>query len=53
LNHAGRLRIFPVAGGAVPALEQEGTRVVVVTNQSVVARKHSSNAAEWIPEQTR
>jgi len=40
LNHASRLRIFPFAAAAIQRLNQAGLPVIVVTNQSGVARKY-------------
>jgi len=40
LNHASRLRIFPFAAAAIQKLNQAGLPVIVVTNQSGVARKY-------------
>lgn len=53
LNHATRLRIFPIAEGAIHGLKQELTRVVVVTEQCVVAGTYLGNSTQWILEQTR
>jgi D-glycero-D-manno-heptose 1,7-bisphosphate phosphatase len=39
LNHASRLRIFPFAAAAIQKLNQAGLPVIVVTNQSGVAKK--------------
>jgi D-glycero-D-manno-heptose 1,7-bisphosphate phosphatase len=38
LNHASRFRIFPFAASAIRQLNEAGFAVVVVTNQSGVAR---------------
>jgi D-glycero-D-manno-heptose 1,7-bisphosphate phosphatase len=40
LNHVSRLRIFPFAASAIRKLNDAGMPVVVVTNQSGVARKY-------------
>ena len=40
LNHASRLRIFPFAAAAIATLNRAGLPVIVVTNQSGVARKY-------------
>jgi D-glycero-D-manno-heptose 1,7-bisphosphate phosphatase len=40
LNHASRLRIFPFAADAIRKLNDAGMAVIVVTNQSGVARKY-------------
>jgi D-glycero-D-manno-heptose 1,7-bisphosphate phosphatase len=40
LNHGSRLRIFPFAAAAIQKLNQAGLPVIVVTNQSGVARKY-------------
>ncbi|MGB6544785.1 MAG: HAD family hydrolase [Candidatus Acidiferrales bacterium] len=39
LNHISRLRVFPFAAGAIARLNRAGLPVVVVTNQSGVARR--------------
>jgi D-glycero-D-manno-heptose 1,7-bisphosphate phosphatase len=39
LNHISRLRVFPFAADAIARLNRAGLPVVVVTNQSGVARK--------------
>lgn len=40
LNHVSRLRMFPFAGEAVRKLNEAGMPVIVVTNQSGVARRY-------------
>ena len=53
LNHASGLRIFPSADGAIRILKQEGTRMVVLTEECIVAGAYSGNSTRWILEQTR
>jgi D-glycero-D-manno-heptose 1,7-bisphosphate phosphatase len=45
LNHVSRLRVFPFAAEAIRALNEAGLAVVVVTNQSGVARKYFPESA--------
>jgi D-glycero-D-manno-heptose 1,7-bisphosphate phosphatase len=44
LNHIDRLRIFPFAAEAIQKLNRAGLMVIVVTNQSGVARKYFPEA---------
>jgi D-glycero-D-manno-heptose 1,7-bisphosphate phosphatase len=44
LNHASRLRIFPFAAGAIRKLNRAEMPVIVVTNQSGVARNYFPEA---------
>ena len=45
LSHVSQMRIFPFAAGAIRALNAAGLAVVVVTNQSGVARKYFPESA--------
>ncbi len=40
INHLSRFRLLPGVGEAIARLKKEGLKVVVVTNQSGVARKY-------------